>query len=357
MTFSKSTFHCNIEGNIYDSVVSGKKGGTLTVHETGEVILCGEDGSRSVCSSGDLRIEPRLGNTPRRIVFPENIVFETEDNDSVDSLYILTGGGRFSSFIHIMESRWRYFAAALAVIVISVFCTMKFAVPVMAKTVAFAIPPKYLKAISVKVETSLDSGFLEKSGLKKSKISRVQNNFRFVTDTVKKSGNFDFRLIVRKGGIVGANAFALPDGAVVITDELIGLSGNEKEIIAVLAHETGHVINRHGLRMLLQDSVVSLLVMFVTGDVLSYASVAAAFPALLINRGYSRDFEREADMYALNFLKMKGIDQVNFSNILSRLQKEHGASGGGNSLLSTHPSTKERIKNFMKYSKEGADNL
>lgn len=50
---------------------------------------------------------------------------------------------------------------------------------------------------------------------------------------------------------IGANAFALPDGTLVVTDELVELAGdNDDEVLAVLAHELGHIHERHGLRLL-----------------------------------------------------------------------------------------------------------
>ena len=52
----------------------------------------------------------------------------------------------------------------------------------------------------------------------------------------------------------GANAFALPSGTIVISDELVLLAEDDREIVAVLAHECAHVRHRHVLRAVLQNS-------------------------------------------------------------------------------------------------------
>jgi Zn-dependent protease with chaperone function len=60
----------------------------------------------------------------------------------------------------------------------------------------------------------------------------------------------NMQLLFRDGGSVGANAFALPGGTVIATDQFIQLSENDDEIIAVLAHEIGHVRHQHSLRQI-----------------------------------------------------------------------------------------------------------
>ena len=54
-------------------------------------------------------------------------------------------------------------------------------------------------------------------------------------------------LLFRDGGKFGANAFALPSGKIIVTDQLASLL-NDEQIVGVLAHELGHVVYRHGMR-------------------------------------------------------------------------------------------------------------
>jgi len=121
----------------------------------------------------------------------------------------------------------------------------------------------------------------------------------------------------------------------------------------VLAHEMGHVVHRHGLRQLLQGSVVTVLAVVILGDA---SSLAAIMPATLLELGYSRRFEREADDYTLEVLARRGVPAERFADILARLEQEHrtreghedAAKGGENwsYYLSTHPPTAERLARF-----------
>ncbi len=153
-----------------------------------------------------------------------------------------------------------------------------------------------------------------------------------------------YRLELRSSKRLGANALALPSGEVVVTDQLVELAKNDDEIVAVLAHEIGHLRQRHGLRRLLQDSATVLLVAAVTGDLSSIASLATALPAILLQAKYSRDFEREADDFALDYMKRHDISPEAFGAILLRMERRRGAAADVPDYLSTHPATRERAE-------------
>ena len=71
---------------------------------------------------------------------------------------------------------------------------------------------------------------------------------------VKDHPDHDIRIVFRKGGRLGPNAFALPGGTIIFTDEMIMLSEHDDELLAVLIHEIGHVVHRNGMRTIIQDS-------------------------------------------------------------------------------------------------------
>ena len=83
-----------------------------------------------------------------------------------------------------------------------------------------------------------------------------------------------------------------------MTDELVELAEEENEIVAVLAHEVGHVRGRHSLRLLLQDSVAALLLVGILGDVSTASLIVASVPSVLVEAKHSREIEAEADDFA-----------------------------------------------------------
>jgi len=172
---------------------------------------------------------------------------------------------------------------------------------------------------------------------------------RFARLTAGLGDGVSYRLLPRACRGVGANAFALPGGTIVITDALVKLAQNDDQLSAVLAHEIGHVRHRHGLRMALQAAGLAALAAALFGDATSITSLATALPAALLQSGYSRDFETEADDYALQRLREIGLPPKAFAEIMLLLEKDHQKRSGGESkdYFSTHPATAKRIERTL----------
>jgi Zn-dependent protease with chaperone function len=128
-----------------------------------------------------------------------------------------------------------------------------------------------------------------------------------------------------------------------MTDELVELAESDAELMAVLAHEVGHLYGRHSLRILLQNSVSALFIAGLTGDVSNITALSAAIPTVLMQAKYSRDFERDADSFAFDYLEFRGVSTDALSDLLLRL--EDSESEGGSDLaawLSSHPPSEDR---------------
>jgi predicted Zn-dependent protease len=158
-------------------------------------------------------------------------------------------------------------------------------------------------------------------------------------------------IVFRKGGEIGPNAFALPSGVIVFTDEMIQIAEHEDELSAVLAHEIGHIVQRHGMRTLIQDSILSFVLLAMTGDVSGSSELFLGLPVLLTELAYSRKFEMEADAYAFIVLRTHGVQPARFASLMRRIENRKAAVPGSASekwinYLSTHPLTEERLKSF-----------
>lgn len=150
---------------------------------------------------------------------------------------------------------------------------------------------------------------------------------------------------------MGPNAFALPDGTILFTDEMVQIAEQDDELLTILAHEIGHVIHRHGMRTLIQDSILGFALLAIAGDISGSSELFMGLPALLMERAYSREFEREADRYAITTMRTHNIPSIHFANLMGRIEKAHLAKGKSENkkwsrYLSSHPLTAERIKEF-----------
>jgi hypothetical protein len=105
------------------------------------------------------------------------------------------------------------------------------------------------------------------------------------------------------------------------------------------------------LAFMIQDSLLGFALLAITGDATGTSELFLGLPVLLTQLAYSREFEREADLYALNHLQAHGIDTLHFARLMQRLEQTAAArSEKSNSAwtgyLSTHPFTEERIRSF-----------
>lgn len=285
-----------------------------------------------------VRVSARVGSARRTLRFPDESLCETDDNDAVDRM-VAARAPRFERLLHLWESRFTYALAALLLTAAAGGAGIVWGIPALAKRVAFAMPDKTEALIGRDALAALDEFMLAPSQLPPARQEELQAHFARMRAGIEGAG--DYRLELRAGGPLGANALALPSGIVVLTDELARLAADERELQAVLAHEIGHLRQRHSLRHVLQNSATSLIVAATLGDVTSLASVAATAPLLLAQARYSREFEREADAFALEWLARHGIPAQAFATILERMEAQRKGSGVPD-YLSTHPGTRER---------------
>ena len=154
----------------------------------------------------------------------------------------------------------------------------------------------------------------------------------------------DRRIEFRSAPEIGPNAMALPSGDIIVTDDIVLLARNDEQLLAVLAHECGHLHYRHALRGILQDSAVTMMVTLVAGKQSSANSLQSELTATLIHLRYSRDFEYEADAYGAQLLRRVNIPPARLGEMLDLLEQQAGGRSRGalDSYLSSHPSTPER---------------
>lgn len=166
----------------------------------------------------------------------------------------------------------------------------------------------------------------------------------------KKAGYpFEFHLL-RDSKTV--NAFALPGGQVFITAGLMRLLNSEAQLAAVLGHEAGHVVGRHGAEHLAKQqlgrSLVTAVGVATTDD--RGGGQQAALIAQAVNQvvglRYGRADELESDRLGFQFMTEAGYDPRGIVEVMKIL----GSARNGEAppeFLSSHPNPENRVEKLQ----------
>jgi len=340
----------SITGKWYDGRTSAQTSAVCRIYDSGAVRVEKLDTGALLLSLPRLRVETsaRLADTPRYLYFPNGEKFETEDNESVDRLNAHFNRSSGSSLLYRLESHWPYVLTALLIMLLFLWGGLRHGVPFLARIIAFRLPQSALTLAGNRTLEFLDRSLLAPSQLEPAERARLLRHFQPVI-----ANHPDDRLTIqfRKGGKIGPNAFALPDGTILFSDEMVRLAADDDELLAVLVHEIGHVVYRHGMRAIVQDSLLGFALLAITGDVSGSSELFLGLPVVLTQLAYSRGFETEADQYALNYLRAHNIAPIHFARLMRRIEKKMADSPAPPdkqwmNYLSTHPLTEERLRPF-----------
>ncbi|MBU4203162.1 MAG: M48 family metalloprotease [Acidobacteria bacterium] len=149
------------------------------------------------------------------------------------------------------------------------------------------------------------------------------------------------------------NALSAPGGFIFITKGLLKRCRNEEMLGCILAHEIGHVASKHGLRAIKNSRLIeafqilgeSALDKYGSGELNSLVNIFDGalndITEKLIEKGYDRKYEYEADALAVLYAARIGYDPQGLTDFLQTMVKDEGTGPG---WFSTHPAASDRIK-------------
>jgi beta-barrel assembly-enhancing protease len=155
------------------------------------------------------------------------------------------------------------------------------------------------------------------------------------------------------------NAFATPGGHVFVTKGLIRCCQSEDALAAILAHEIGHIQLRHGMQSIEKARTTEALTVLATEGAKNYGSsevakltdsfsgVISDITNSLINNGYSREFEYQADQAAVTLVQRVGYNPQGLIDVLKVMEKQ--LKKGGLDFAKTHPASQDRIKEIQSH--------
>lgn len=233
------------------------------------------------------------------------------------------------------------------------------------------IPVSMDKSLGESVQARMDAQFQE---------CNTKATDKFFAEALKKivpkNSSHEFKVSVIGSTI--PNAFALSNGRIYFFSGLLNDAKSQEEVIGVLAHEVAHVEKRHHMRNLVKAGGTSLAISLVVGPGLGNMEFLETFTELgstILVLKFSRDFETEADITSIEYLKNQNLSPsglLTFFHRMLELEKEMTKSEKNpkdanakedqvvtkslTDFLSTHPATEERLKtleNLIQSGKKG----
>lgn len=314
---------------------------------------------------------------------PPRIVVDLRDHGSLEIKAVsawqaaMHAAGHRPGIAQRMQTRWTVLAATVLASVLALVLFYRYGTPWAATQLTRHVPIAWEAALADRAMQQMDHGTLKASTLPAARQTQLRERFDALAAQARtlppRYGGYTPRLQLEFRQGMGANAFALPGGRVVMTDGLAqaaaknGLS--DDALVGVLAHEIGHVVHRHTTRTVVEQGVLNIGLGLALGDVSGLLSTGGA---LLTGLAYSRDHEREADCYAIALMGQARLPTAPMADLLLAIahdeEKKHpgapagkpqeskgqsdppkqrspGVEPGGEgllSLLSSHPDTVQR---------------
>jgi Zn-dependent protease with chaperone function len=323
-----------LQANYFDGRSTRVRAVHLSV--VGADLVIAGDGIDLRVPFASVKVDERLGRAPRRLRLEEGSFCEVRDLDALDAL--LSSTAHRDGWVDRMQRHLQFVLFACVACGMFAVVAYEWGLPWAAAKGARHLPPAIGKTLSAQALKVLDGGILTPSAIAEKSQQALSAKFHALR--LPEGGTPGSALLFRRSPQLGANAFTLPDGTIIVLDDLIASIGGDEQTLAVLAHELGHVHGRHGLQMLLQSSVVGAFLTFYVGDI---SHLLAAAPAAMVQARYSQDFERQADDYGAALLVHNGMSPGLLADALKRLAEAHPEFSKAG-YLSSHPPTDERMR-------------
>ena len=296
----------------------------------------GKQGPSLIVHSLQAPDSPPLRYARKEVTWPESwsatrqqeqLIVDLNDGTSLEILdtatwqKALAQSGFQTSVAQRMQTRWPVFLGVFAVAAIGLVAFYKYGTPWAAAQLTRHVPLSWETTLSAEAMQQMDGRMLKPSKLPKERQAQLRSEFESLIaktpPSLKRYHGYEpkYTLEFRRG--MGANAFALPGGAIVVTDGLVETAERAKigddAIIGVLAHEIGHVAHRHTTRMIVEQGVLQTGLGLALGDV---STVVATGSTLLTGLAYQRGHEREADCFAIALLKSSNMKTAPMGDLL-----------------------------------------
>lgn len=287
----------------------------------------------------EVQIDPPLGSQPRRMMLSDGTMFETDDHEGVEALTGQTRG----SVLHLFEQYNRNLIYIVGLVLISGYVVYRYGIDILVAAAIWLTPPVFVDQIDRGTLRTIDFTMAKETKLPEGERARVSAIFERMRDAMPEdiAEAHDFKLLFRDVPGMGPNAFALPGGTMVVTDEFVKRFPDEDVLAGVIGHEIGHVVEQHGLKQTYRSLSIYILIAFLIGDPGPLLEDVLLEGNVLLSLSFSRAHETSADRFGLRLTDAAGYNPAGLMMFFQEIRK---LTGDNNGWMSTHPSNSDRIR-------------
>jgi Zn-dependent protease with chaperone function len=288
-----------------------------------------------------IQVAEKLASVPREISLYDLGLVVVDSTPAVDTWLASNGIQNKVSKLESSKSTVLFCAVLIPIFLYGFF---KYLIPSSAILFAEYVPESLVNIASKHTLSALDSSILSDTSLDNETQNNYQNMWHDIISKIDVPTQFNIQF--RQSETMGANAFALPNGTIVITDELVELIGDNHDLLtAILLHEIGHVEHKHSMRLVSETLATSIAVNYFFADLGGLVEFFAGVSNTIVQNQFSQKLEWEADNYSLSKLDELGIDRENFANAMQKLAETLPKESKLTLMLQSHPSMQARIEN------------
>lgn len=293
----------------------------------------------------ELIVASKLASINREVSIPDVGQLVIPASNEIDELIYPTNKLQWAAKL---ESSYKAIIISLILVPFSLFLIFKYGIPYAAQQFATIIPDSAVELASTHTLHAMDSSVLKPSKLSQNEQEAFRTQWEEQLNQLRLNSNA-YSLQFRDSETLGANAFAFPNGSIVVTDQFMDLIEENPSLLhAVLLHEIGHVEQHHSMRLISQTLFSSLVIDYFFADVSGLIDIFAGVSTTLVQNQFSSQLEWEADNFALQTMKSANISTEAFALALEKLAQTSPEQSKMDKWLQTHPLLRERIANARK---------
>lgn len=334
-----------VEGKCYATGDATFETVKVKLYGSGILYFTSADGKVVSARRDELSVSDKLGSIPRELILPNTDLLVFDSDPLVDD-WLANGKKDVSRW----ERSPKAVIGAMLAVPLALYFVFAFAVPSLAVVFAPYIPDAVVDISSDHTLRSLDVTLLNESEADIEKTLALRQNWESLISEMELE-HLDYTILFRNSTSMGPNAFALPDGTIVFTDQLLDLVDYDEDILtAIFMHEIGHVEQHHSMRLVSQVVVTSIALNYFVGDIGAFFDIFASMGNTFATNQFTQKLEWEADNFALDMLKKTGRDPLDFARGMQKFSELHESMPNEfENLFSSHPLTDERILNALEF--------